>query len=41
MWAQFIARGAVEVDENDGNELEEEAGSSDKSISHWEREERE
>jgi hypothetical protein len=40
-WAQFIARGAVEVDENDGNESEEEVGSSDKSISDREREERE
>jgi hypothetical protein len=40
-WAQFIARGAVEVDENDGNESEEEAGSSDRSISDREREERE
>jgi hypothetical protein len=40
-WAQFIARGAVEVDENDGNESEEEEGSSDGSISDREREERE
>ena len=40
-WAQLFSKGEVEVDENDGNESEEEEGSSDRSISNREREERE